>query len=296
MNHYNQQPRPARIMSLARMLLLLPLLLMGACAASPNLPVRISTTEGTVVDAETKAPLAGVVVQLHLPAVYMKRNEKAETCDIPIAETATDAQGHFVLEGKTHYCGEAENMYFTQGGSINLYKPGYFPRSLYNRDGRIMDRIYWPDSWWSDWDGKVIELKPMHWREWSKEEWEENIKSEWNVDRHGRIYVYDSSMLLLPEGCEWKDRPQDVVETIQYNMRKAAMFPNIYHVSKGYLGDVDICPGTKDILLKNGLSEEEWKDCCEYKHRLNRNSTVIDVPGAAVKDKRTILDRIKGAR
>ena len=294
MSHYNQQPRLACIMSLARMLLLLTPLLIGACAASPNLPVRISTTEGTVVDAETKAPLAGVVVQRHLPTVYMKSNGKAETCDIPIAETVTDAQGHFVLEGKTHYCGEAENMYFTQGGSIDIYKPGYWPRSLHNRDGRIMDRIYWPGSWWSDWDGKVIEIKPMHWREWKKEDWEEKIKSEWNIDRHGRIYVYDSPMQLLPEGCDWKERPQDMVETIQYNLRKSAMFPNIYRISKGHLEDIDICPGTKDVLLKNGLSEEEWKACCEYKHRSKGNSVLIKAPGKVIKNKKTVLDRIRG--
>jgi len=69
------------------------------------------------------------------------------------------------------------------------------------------------------------------------------------------------------------------VSSYQYNLKKISMFPSIYSavLRKDYPDDWEVCPDTKEVLLKHGLTKKEWKACCEYeaaKH-LSPHSTEI---------------------
>ena len=237
-------------------------------------PVWSRSVTAQVVDAETGAPLPEVVVVAIWPSVTgTLAGGPHHWGIIQRLETQTDEKGFFHLPSWVRI--GYHNWISETDPEIHLYKAGYWPRTLKNNINKFDQIIIWPESWKSDWDGKVVKLKPMHWRAWTKEEWEEKGK-DWGAAIN---YWRD---------CRWLKFPMNVVENIKYRIRKREMIePNLDVCGDGmeYLRDArEQCGVDAFILLKRyGLSKEEWEICLTGNGRIflrdeKENTTQHDVP------------------
>ena len=208
-------------------------------------------TEGWVKDAETGKPVPEAVVTMDWPNAFGLM-DNVEFATLVRREVVTDKNGHFVVPGwfkiwpLYKYWDE---VYF------GVHAAGYYSKRLSDRPRNPFIPLFW----WSRWDGKTIELQPMHWREWTKEEWEKKGK-DWGAAIN---YWRD---------CQWLKFPLNVVENIKYRIRKREMIrPNLDVCGDGmeYLRDArDQCGVDAFSLLKHyGLTKEEWEICLTGKGR-----------------------------
>lgn len=243
--------------------LVLVLIVISALGIVPWGYVRSEAIEGHIVDAETGQPIPHAVISIEWPQMMGTLGGTIYVGGgvVKRIETFSDETGRYHIPawkrpkpeiGKGGFSKDRPEMWINAAG--------YWSRTLRNKKA---GGLGWGEAWKAEWDGEDIELKPMHWREWTKEEWEKNLRGEWDISRDGRIHAWGSSMHLIPIGCEWKKNPKDTMEQIQYNLKKASMFPDIYSVvpHNKYPDDWKICPDTKDVLLEHGLTEEEWEIC-----------------------------------
>ena len=123
------------------------------------------STEGWVIDADTKKPIEGVIVvanwQLHKSTMGGKRPAD----HLNIMETTTDNDGLFYFEGwgqKTALWG----FFIDRDAELLFYKKGYEYRSLKNTQRTEIDTSKVRQS---AWNGKKIELKRFdgHLREYA---------------------------------------------------------------------------------------------------------------------------------
>jgi len=229
--------------------------------------VRSAPISGTIIDKETGQPIPHVVISIRWPQLIgtMGGTIHVGSGTIKRIEVVSDEQGNYLVPGWKRSKWEiGEGGFSKDRPEMHIYAAGYWPRTLRNKKA---GRLGWGEAWKAEWDGEDIELEPMHWREWTKEEWEKNLRNEWDIYRNGKIHAWGSTMHLLPKGCEWKKTPKETVKIIQYNLKKVSMFPNIYSIvpRNKYPDDWDVCPDTKEVLLEHGLTENEWQTCCGYK-------------------------------
>ena len=222
-------------------------------------PVWSRSVTAQVVDAETGAPLPEVVVVATWPSVTgTLAGGPHHWGIIQRLETQTDEKGFFHLPSWVRI--GYHNWISETDPEIHLYKAGYWPRTLKNDINKFDQIIIWPEPWKSDWDGKVVKLKPMHWREWTKEEWEKQ------VSRYE--YFREIHMLSLDSGdCEWKERPKSFLENLRYQLRKTQILPGRYEFIK--LTPEELITIEKNCganpyqyLKRYGMTDEEWYACC----------------------------------
>ena len=229
-------------------LLVWPLNLLGM-APVWSWPVTVQ-----VVDAETGMPLQGVIVQADWPSVTgTLAGGHYRWGTIRDMETRTDEKGFFHLPGWIRV--GFRNWISETDPEIRLYKAGYWPRTLKNSSSKSDEIILWPELWISDWNGEEIELEPMHWREWSKEEWKENEKKGMG----GPSF----------ENCGWIKYPEVIIEDLRFLMRRREVFgqprKRLDELAKLWHEEEQKC-GIKvfSLIKKHGFTEQEWKACCEY--------------------------------
>ncbi len=221
-------------------------------------PVWSRSVTAQVVDAETGEPLEGVVVEAIWPSVTgTLAGGPHHWGIIQRLETQTDEKGFFHLPSWVRI--GYHNWISVTDPEIHLYKAGYWPRTLKNDINKFDQIIIWPEPWKSDWDGKVIKLEPMHWREWTKEEWEKQIKKHEYLWAYGRIPA--------DNGCGWMKVPHNVIEDIRFDIRRKELVDRSMVVAEEIK---EILINAKDncgvdvfqYLSQFGLTPEEWKACC----------------------------------
>jgi hypothetical protein len=137
--------------------------------------------------------------------------------------------------------------------TIRVHKAGYYSKTLTNNKSDDYGWIIWPKPWRSDWDERVIALEPIHWREWTKKNWNENENK-----LRGSVSFED---------CNWVKYPEIIIDDMRYLRRKGQILdkPSLGNRSRYWWREQQKC-GIKlfPILKKHGFTEEEWKACCEY--------------------------------
>lgn len=215
-----------------------------------------------VVDAETGMPLQGVIVQADWPSVTgTLAGGHYRWGTIRDMETRTDEKGFFHLPGWIRV--GFRNWISETDPEIRLYKAGYWPRTLKNSSSKSDEIILWPELWISDWNGEEIKLEPMHWREWSREEWEKNKRKRLGGPGF--------------EGCEWLGYPELLIENIRMANRenevrgnKGAQFPGMVRFYNRLRKQCGIDPF--EILHTHGLSRQEWIECCYPENKLEQKA------------------------
>ncbi|WP_456415893.1 hypothetical protein [Thiolapillus sp.] len=216
--------------------------------------VRSAPISGTIIDQETGQPIPHAVISIRWPQM---RGTPGGTIyvgsgTIKRIEVVSDEQGNYLVPGWKRSKWEiGEGGFSKDRPEMHIYAAGYWPRTLRNKQA---GRLGWGEAWKADWDGQDIELEPMHWREWTKEEWERKGKELWGA------------AINYWEKCQWVRFPENVVENIQFRIRKKEMVDSFLDVC----GDgMEFLRRAKEqcwidafgFLSQYGLTEEEWKAC-----------------------------------
>lgn len=181
---------------------------LGGCAP----PIYFAkATHGTVVDAETKQPIAGAVIVANWDLLYELSGEDSHGVrSMQITEVVTDKQGNYVVPGWGPKLRPCFTYLDNHDPVLSVFKSGYVPEGWMNdRDSNSWVRV-------SEWDGRALELKPFRgtpryrWNRLSsfmincrhhtrplKAMYEEIIKDVDSAD-HADILRGDARQLLLP--------------------------------------------------------------------------------------------------
>ncbi len=229
--------------------------------------VRSAPISGTIIDKETGQPIPHAVIVVEWPQM---RGTPGGTIyvgsgTIKLIYVFSDEQGNYLVPGWKRSKWEIGEGGFTKD-RVEMYirASGYWPRTLHNREE---GGLGWGEAWKAEWDGEDIELEPMHWREWMKEEWERQHQR--------KVYGYKFSILRLnnndhdwpPNNCDWKRRPKDFLEGMRYQLRMMEMLPGHYKVVKRTPDELkkiekDCGANPYQYLKRYGITDEEWKACC----------------------------------
>lgn len=141
-----------------RTLFLLLGLLMAqpACSASP-LYYSAEAIEARVVDADTKKPLEGVVVTANWQLFHGSIDGRVHGGQLMVLEAVTDKDGKFTFPAwgpKLALWGYLDD----RDPQLLLFKPGYEYRGLQNPTLSVTNHSSVRRS---EWNGKIIELKPF---------------------------------------------------------------------------------------------------------------------------------------
>lgn len=150
----------------------------------------------TVVDAETKEPLQGVIVVAHWQLVQGGfLDSSIPAGELMVMEAITDADGkfHFPAWGPK-YVFMGRMKYFDP--ELILFKPGYEYETFVNQWNDYREYKAFRSS---DWDGQTIKLK----------------RFIGNLDQYARHLTHlDISLnfaLAYPKLCEWKQVPMMIL-------------------------------------------------------------------------------------
>lgn len=167
-----------------------------ACAT----PLRYSAEpiEATVIDAETKQPLEGVVVTANWQLEEGTFGGNVQAGQLMVMEAVTDKDGKFRFPGwgpTTVWRGHLVN----DDPQLLLFKSGYEHERLFNdiRWSAYREHVLKPVRR-SDWSGKAIALKPFR---GSLEEYA----------RHLSFLHTSINSILYRDKCAWKKIPRMVV-------------------------------------------------------------------------------------
>jgi hypothetical protein len=172
-----------------------------------------------------------------------------------------------------------------QDPTIDLYKPpGYWSRRLKNQGESMYGMFYWPRRWKSDWDGEVIELKPTHWREWTREEWLQNEKKGWD------------GLAARWGDCRWKKYPEYVIGIIRLELRKQEIFnrtkEGLFNWIKFFEKVQDKCDADPfEYLHEHGLTNDEWEYCCGRKKQQQKTGSLS--PNKIIDGRSKVLKRLQ---
>lgn len=170
-----------------------------ACAT----PLRYSAEpiEATVIDAETKQPLEGVVVTANWQLEEGTFGGNVQAGQLMVMEAVTDKDGKFRFPSwgpTTVWRGHLVN----DDPQLLLFKSGYEYQRLYNHVSMSAYREYvLKPVRRSDWNGKTIELKPF------KGTVEEYAKRFENLN-----YELEHIATGQPEDCHWKKLQKVITE------------------------------------------------------------------------------------
>lgn len=125
----------------------------GACAP----PIYFArATHGTVIDAETKQPIAGAVAVANWDLFNVLFGGGSHgVCSMQVTEAVTDPAGHFVVPGWGPKLRPWLNVLDTDDPSLTIFKSGYVPTGRANYHER--------NTWvrFSEWDEHTWELTPF---------------------------------------------------------------------------------------------------------------------------------------
>ncbi len=219
--------------------------------------VRSAPISGTIIDQETGQPISHAVISIRWPQLIgtMGGTIHVGSGTIKRIEVVSDEQGNYLVLGWKRSKWEiGEGGFGKDRPEMHIYAAGCWPRTLRNKKA---GRLGWGEAWKAEWDGEDIELEPMHWQEWSREEWESKKK--------GRMAGGPSF-----EGCKWMEYPEYVVGKLRMAIRKIELFGQNEKKSLGW-DDFFQAQEKKcgiDVfkyLQKYGLTHEEWEVCCAKK-------------------------------
>ncbi len=166
---------------------------LSACADRYPPTYSAEAISATVIDADTRKPLAGVVVTANWQLLGgMEGNYPVG--QLEVLETVTDANGrfHFPAWGPKK---RIKGYLREDDPQLLLFKPGYEYRRLANE---VSSRINYDSVRRSVWNGKVIELKRFG---GTGEGYAEHVyRLDGNLDR-----------MRDGEQCEWKSIPRMLV-------------------------------------------------------------------------------------
>jgi len=131
--------------------------------ASGNLPVwrvyKAAPIEGTVIDADSKKPLSGVIIVANW---HLKRTALHGTTNLGalwLAEAVTDINGHYSIPGQPLTLAPAFSWFGYSGPYLYFFKSSYMPLLKNNPQNgawfSLADKEYFRTSVW---DGQTIEL------------------------------------------------------------------------------------------------------------------------------------------
>ena len=168
------------------------------CAASFALTAcnrySAESTEGWVIDADTKKPIEGVIVvanwQLHKSTLGGKRPAD----HLNIMETTTDYDGFFYFAGWEQKAA-LWGFFIDRDPELLFYKEGYEYRSLKNTQGAEIDTSKVRQS---AWNGKTIELQRFD-------------GSPRDYASHFSSLHTSTHSIFQGNKCEWKRTPKLVL-------------------------------------------------------------------------------------
>lgn len=136
-----------------------------ACAGGPRM-YSAKPIQGSVVDAETGAPLEGVIVVAQWILFVVGPGHGQHRDRLEVLETVTDRHGHYVFPGwGPKRAKSVLHVLLTKDPEISFFKPGYRPLTVENRRERN-DMVRF-----SEWDGKTMKLERFGGtdEEWARE-------------------------------------------------------------------------------------------------------------------------------
>jgi hypothetical protein len=215
--------------------IVLPLVL-TACISLP-ISYSADSITATVVDAETGAPLEGVIVVAHWQLTHGTVGGTTPTDQLMVMEAVTGKEGvfHFPAWGpKTVWNGD---MLINQDPELLLFKPGYEYRSLRNTNTYQMDQLT-RNQRTSEWNKRTIALRPFR---GGGQEYAEHLRDFSSL----RLYeIYQGS-------CNWKLTPRMLLALrIQdQQLRSQAIRTSFMHA--GYVRTNPEKCGDPDVFFKD---------------------------------------------
>ncbi|MFC1748082.1 hypothetical protein ACFL2V_04685 [Pseudomonadota bacterium] len=176
------------------------------CAAAVMLTAcnrySAESTEGWVIDAETKKPIEGVIVVANWQLHKSTMGGKTPAEHLNIMETTTKGDGFFYFEGweaKTAQWG----FFIDLDPELLFYKEGYEHLSLKNPKYAEIDTSKVRQS---AWDGKTIELKKFN-----------GVLKEYAS--HLSLLNTSVHTIFYGDKCEWKRTPKLVMAVAKQKER-----------------------------------------------------------------------------
>ena len=173
------------------LMILISTLPLAACA----MPLTYSAEpmQARVIDADTKQPLAGVIVTANWQLEKGTPGGNIQAGQLMVMEAVTDQDGKFAFPGwgpKTVWKGFLVN----EDPQLLLFKPSYEHQRLYNKYNSTRE-LRTRKVRRSDWDGKTLALKPF---KGAQEEYADHLS-----------FLHTSiRSIMADEDCEWKRIPR----------------------------------------------------------------------------------------
>ena len=171
---------------------------MSACATDFPNTYSAEPIEAKVIDADTKAPLEGVIVTANWALISGNPGGSTPAGQLMVLETTTDKNGVFRFPGWGPLK-RRQGLLLIDDPQLLLFKSGYDYQRLNNyRDGVPLEGLWKAPVRTSQWSGKTIEMRAF---KGTDEEYAKRIESlDGNLDsiRDGR-------------NCEWRKVPRLLV-------------------------------------------------------------------------------------
>lgn len=171
-----------------------------ACAT----PLTYSAKEirGQIVDAETNQPIEGAIIVAQWVLFHIGPGHGGHKSRIHVHETITDRDGNYVIPEWGPKVRPPMTELHHRDPQLSIFKSGYEPMGVSNE---LVSTVR-PDSLRvSDWDGKVIKLKPT----------KENLE-----DYALRLSSFYSGLVeSMRDKDEWKKYPRMTLAVYNENRR-----------------------------------------------------------------------------
>ena len=267
---------------------LLPLLLTGLLLSSllsacsyPSIKSRDSLASeafsGTIVDKETGKPIPNAVVMMRWPRITGGYTGSNTVGAIEVAESVTDAEGRYFIEG--WFKGKDEifegGFVYKTSPEMVIYAPGYWPEKHRNRiytvtpaelatmQNKSINILQQGETWTADWDGEAIGLEPTHSETWNFQQWRKYLSS---IESYMSVYY-------MPQ-CPWLKIPnyylarhRAVTNAYQLGVNKGInikVHTTLYYLLTKHRSKLknDCGVDPKDFFLSHGMTKEELQECC----------------------------------
>ncbi len=193
-------------------ILLAVALTLSACIEAPH-QYSAEATTAKVVDADTKKPIAGVIVTANWQLEQGTVGGNVPVGQIMVMEAVTDKDGKFTFPAwgpKWTFKGHL----VIDDPQLLLFKGGYEYRRLQNE---VTTRYNKGSLRHSDWNGKTIEMKPF---KGTMEEWADHLSS------------LKISLYFVEDDCNWKKTPRTILALDKEvnRLREAGFNRSIYSI------------------------------------------------------------------
>jgi hypothetical protein len=213
-----------------RLIILLSLVVAHPACSKP-VSYSADPIEASVIDAETKRPLEGVIVVAYWQLMGGMEGGIPKG-QMNIMETMTDVNGrfHFLGWGPKRHFGEGKLRY--SDPHLIIFKSGYDYRFLFNEPSVTL--AY---SGKSEWNGKTIELKLF------KGEMKKYVQLVDSLNSKLEQIIGPN-----PEDCDWKKIPEAIMATERERKKILAQT----------LGQKGVDPRTVGSLYQDILRNNDW--------------------------------------